>query len=447
MRESVKVTYATVTLDSIVIDGFMLLNGSYWMSQTQMAKTVAKSGIDAQRFLDSKGIKVLIVEDYMPNSVDVESGSQVRDKTRIRVVPLEVVIDYWLIQAQEGNKQAFRLIQAMISKTLEHLSSQSFDTTRSENELNRGLSASIIAQLENDLSISLEGTDSIVSREKLLEQQPRELRVESWTLPINEEKERDIKSGRYSHGNRSDAVQQNLSNDQSTLIHLKNRDALKLLEQERSLLQAGYGIGGTATTGGVIFTNPLVADGGIVSPSVILKRVEKVSRIIRVGADILNNFETQGLEMYLRLEVPGHNPLDLFLRFPLAMLLISIRSMGNAEIVFKESNETLYVKRKGKGSKKWLPDPLLELSEYQSWLKNNRQEFKMSSKDVRKPLAKVLVMTGGSKIDKHQEQLYSSLYGENLLTLSRKGTAIVILEEQVIDFIRAHLAKYEAQEA
>lgn len=250
----------------------------------------------------------------------------------------------------------------------------------------------------------------------------------------------------------SDAVQQNPSDNPSTdnsltFTHLKNWDGIALLEQELRLLLAGYGIAGTAMTGGVVFTNPLVATGGVVALNVILKRVEKVSRIIRVGKTILDDFESQEVEMYSRLEVPGQNPLDFFLRFPSSMLLISTRSMGNAKIVFKESNETLYVKRQGKGSKKWLPDPLLELSEYQSWLKNNRQGFGMSSKESRKPLVKVLVISGESKIDEHQEKLYSSFFGENLLTLSRKGTATVILEDQLTNFIKAHLAKYEAQKA
>jgi hypothetical protein len=244
-----------------------------------------------------------------------------------------------------------------------------------------------------------------------------------------------------------DVVQHNLSSDQSLPIRVKNRDRLHQLEQDLSRLQAGYGIAGTVATGGVVFTNPLVAGGGIVALNVLLKRIEKTTRLIRVGTQILDTFEHQGLEMYSCLEIPGHNPLDFFLRFPSAMLLISIRSMGNANIVFKEANETLYVKRKGKGSKQWLPDPLLELSEYQAWLKLNRQEFGMSSKESRKPLVKVLVMSGESKINEHREQLYSSPSGENLLTLSRKGTAIVILEDQLIDFVKAHLAKYESQEA
>lgn len=36
MSESIKATRATVTLGSLTIDGFMLSNGEYRMSQTQM---------------------------------------------------------------------------------------------------------------------------------------------------------------------------------------------------------------------------------------------------------------------------------------------------------------------------------------------------------------------------------------------------------------------------
>lgn len=193
-------------------------------------------------------------------------------------------------------------------------------------------------------------------------------------------------------------IQPNQTSENTTM------QTLGQISLERDLLQNGYGIAGTVMTGGEIFTNPLVAVGGITASGIILKRVEKVSRILRVGTAILDAFEFQGVELYPRLEVPGHNPLDLFVRFPLlALLLISLRSMRGAEIVFKEENETLYAKRKGKGSKKWLPDPLLELSDYQSWLKANRQQFGISSKEVRKPLAKVLVLCGETKLDEHKE--------------------------------------------
>jgi len=105
------------------------------------------------------------------------------------------------------------------------------------------------------------------------------------------------------------------------------------------------------------------------------------------------------------------------------------------------------VRRKGKGIKKWHPDPLVELSEYQAWLIKNRQQFGMPSREVRKPLAKVLIISGETTIDEHGEHLYATLSGERFLALNRKGTAFVIREEQVINFMKAYIAIYQAQEA
>ena len=227
-----------------------------------------------------------------------------------------------------------------------------------------------------------------------------------------------------------------------------NRRILAQLEQERNLLSAGYGVSGSVMLGGVVSSNPLVAAGGIGASTLLLRRIEKLSRIVRVMSAILDAFESQGVEIFPRVEVPGHNPIDLYVRFKgLAHLIISIRSMGQSEIVYKEATETLLVKRKGKGMKKWHPDPLVELSEYQAWLIKNRQQFGISSKEVRKPLAKVLVISGETRIDEHREHLYTTVSGETFLALSRKGTAMVILEEQVINFMKAYLANYKAQEA
>lgn len=187
MTDSVKATRATVTLGSIIIDGFMLPDGSYRMSQTQMAETVDKPEINARRFLDSKGIKTLLGKGYTPDSVDVDSDNQARGQTRINAVPLEVVTAYWFIQAKQGNEQALSLIWAMLTETLERRFDRAFGNTRSEDEWDRRLSAGIIAQLENDLSASFEEADTALSREKLLEQQLRELGVEPWALPGDEE--------------------------------------------------------------------------------------------------------------------------------------------------------------------------------------------------------------------------------------------------------------------
>jgi len=233
-----------------------------------------------------------------------------------------------------------------------------------------------------------------------------------------------------------------------TYVPVDNRKFLAQLERDRELFSTGAGISGGMMLGGVVSSNPLVAAGGIAATTLFLRRLEKFSRMIRVVSAILDAFEERGVELFPLLEVPGSNPIDLYVRFKgLANLLISIRSMGKSKIVYKEAAETLFVKRKDKGIKKWHPDPLVELSEYQAWLIKNRQQFGMSSREVRKPLAKILIISGETTIDDHEDHLYAKLTGERFLALNRKGTAFVIQEEQIINFMKAYLATYQAQEA
>ncbi|AFZ15484.1 hypothetical protein Cri9333_4705 (plasmid) [Crinalium epipsammum PCC 9333] len=222
-----------------------------------------------------------------------------------------------------------------------------------------------------------------------------------------------------------------------------NWDALKELEWEKDCLFRGsatFWIAMFAT--GVFVSIAWVVMGLVYKP---LVRVTKLARIIKVMRPLLEEFEGQGIQIFPCLEVAGHEPLDFYIRFPEAHLLISMRSMGKSEIVYKETKETLFVRRKGKGIKKWHPDPLVELSEYQASLIKNRQQFGMASREVRKPLAKVLVISGETTIDEHEEHLYATLSGERFLALNRKGTAFVIKENQLINFMKAYIVAYQTQ--
>lgn len=124
---------------------------------------------------------------YTPDSVEVESINQNRGQTRINAVPLEVVTAYRFTQAKQGNEQALSLVWAMLTETLERRFDRAFGIARSEDEWDQRLSEGIIVQLENDLSSAFEEADTALSREKLLEQQLRELGVEPWALPEGEE--------------------------------------------------------------------------------------------------------------------------------------------------------------------------------------------------------------------------------------------------------------------
>jgi len=59
-----KASRSTVQIGSMTIDGFMLPDGSYRMSQTQTAECVGKPEINARRFLDLKAIKGLLGKGY-----------------------------------------------------------------------------------------------------------------------------------------------------------------------------------------------------------------------------------------------------------------------------------------------------------------------------------------------------------------------------------------------
>jgi hypothetical protein len=72
VTESVKSTRATVTLGALTVDGFMRPDGAYRMSQTQAAECVNLTERNAREFLQSKALKSLLGEAYMPAISDIE---------------------------------------------------------------------------------------------------------------------------------------------------------------------------------------------------------------------------------------------------------------------------------------------------------------------------------------------------------------------------------------
>ena len=76
MTESVRAVRASVQIGSLTVDGFMLPDGNYRMSQTQAAECVGKPEINARRFLDSKAIKALLGKGYTPDTIEIESSEE-----------------------------------------------------------------------------------------------------------------------------------------------------------------------------------------------------------------------------------------------------------------------------------------------------------------------------------------------------------------------------------
>lgn len=198
-----------------------------------------------------------------------------------------------------------------------------------------------------------------------------------------------------------------------------------------------------------------LATGGLVHPAgwllfamayKPLVRVQKLARLEKLTVLLLDEFRSERIQVFPVLKPEDKNPIDLFVRFERKIhLFISIRSIGDKEIVYNEAREVLQIKRKDKhGLKVWNPCPLLELADYEKWLSKNRDLFGMSSREATKtPSAKVLVLWPPTKAaSDHNSHLYSEVGSMKILALRRKGTAFIIQQEEVIEFVKATLAKY-----
>jgi hypothetical protein len=192
MTDSVKASRSNVQLGSFTVDGFMLPDGSYRMSQAQAAEAIEEAPVYALRFLQSKDSKALLGEtytDYTPESVEVEPEPGKRGQTRINALPLEIVTAYWLTRAYKGNKKAFILSWALLTESLERRFDTAFGVVRSESERNDRLSRQVQA-LERDLTKLGEAyaqEDEIRNRLTYYEQWFQQNGIDPWKPPTSEQ--------------------------------------------------------------------------------------------------------------------------------------------------------------------------------------------------------------------------------------------------------------------
>jgi hypothetical protein len=192
MSESIKAIRATVAIGALTVDAFMLPDGSYRMSQTQSADLVGLTERNAREFLDSKTFERLAGEGYTPAIFDIDS-EQSRGKSRFRGLPLEVVVIYWVYQCYRGNKQAFSLLIALATESLERRFDDVFGLVRTEQERNDATTTRI-KDLESDLSNLGEGfaIDADKDREiAYLTSMLKENGIEPYGLPSSDRTEGD----------------------------------------------------------------------------------------------------------------------------------------------------------------------------------------------------------------------------------------------------------------
>lgn len=232
----------------------------------------------------------------------------------------------------------------------------------------------------------------------------------------------------------------------STPVYASNREALKQLEHERDWLSGICSVLDSGVAVSAVYS-PAISLAELPPTAILLKRLQKVSKIYLSMRPLLEAFEQQGVEIFPRLQVPERESLDLFVRFPNKQFFaIILRTMGRSKIVYNEKAEALYVRRQqgGRGLKPWIPDPLLQLADQEFWLRRNRRElFGGSSRDVRRPVGKILALAGETRLGNHSEHLYATFGKQKFVCVRRKFTTTVLEQEQLVSFIRA----WQAQKA
>lgn len=215
---------------------------------------------------------------------------------------------------------------------------------------------------------------------------------------------------------------------------------LKRWQQKLTLACYAAGVWGIA---GIGFFAPLVAVAVPPLPF-LLGKLQTISQQIVLMKRLIEAFEEEGIEIHPRLKPSGLKEIDFFLKFPdKRFIILMIESLGDSVVSYNEKLEALQYRRKGSGLKTLKPDLLSEVTRQQLWIGKERRDLKGgSSRDARRPVAKMIVFWGVTRLNDHNEHLYSTMAGYKALWIRKEfGTVCLVEEKEVIEAIQAYLAK------
>lgn len=228
-------------------------------------------------------------------------------------------------------------------------------------------------------------------------------------------------------------------------IDSDRRAALREIQQKIDLASVDYGVAGAAAIGGLAISNPLLAMAGLAGAAVALDNIQKLNQLVRTLTVILDAFEKRiEIEYLTQLEVPDNGVLDLLVKFLTARVnfAIALRSQGQATITYKEEKEALYRRNKSGGLKPWTPDHIHRLNEQEFFLRKYQNHLLGSSSRQRcRPIVKLLVLTGETRLGQHPEHLYVTIGQEKVLLLKKRISVYVMEEKQLVPFIEGFLAQ------
>ncbi|GAA6621565.1 hypothetical protein [Scytonema sp. NUACC26] len=117
---AIKAKPVTVPFGGIDLNGYVLPNGTYALSQSQVAEAIEVSPVYALRFLELKQLESSPGQDYTDYKIEVENNGQgKRGSTRIKIIPTKYAALFWMQQAIKGNVKAQALASAALEESLD----------------------------------------------------------------------------------------------------------------------------------------------------------------------------------------------------------------------------------------------------------------------------------------------------------------------------------------
>lgn len=103
----------TIQLGTIPVQIFLLPDGSYCLSQSEVAAVVGKANASIFHFLNTKGLKALLSTES-ESAISVEPVAVEGTNRPIRPISFQVANLYWYHWSQKGNELAQALYQALL---------------------------------------------------------------------------------------------------------------------------------------------------------------------------------------------------------------------------------------------------------------------------------------------------------------------------------------------
>lgn len=159
MSETKKARRCILNLANIELTVFQVPDGSYRLSQSEVAGVIAKQAYSIWQFSRSKHVKSLLAQGC-EFCIDLELAVEGSNKPIIPI-PLELAALYWQHWNHKGNAIATALVNALLKRSLNDLADEAFGvkTTKEERHL----------QLQADLSP--ESVARIAAMQQQLERQ------------------------------------------------------------------------------------------------------------------------------------------------------------------------------------------------------------------------------------------------------------------------------------